>query len=141
MTLSFTVPGAPRTKKNHGEVVFNGPRCPCCKRGKFPKVLPSPQFREWNEQAQLWLMKVKVVNPPEGPQRRRAIAVEVNCRALFYRDKLTGDANGYYQALADALEEAGIVENDRLIVSWNGSLLLKDAKNPRIEVTLEAIQA
>lgn len=60
----------------------------------------------------------------------------LNCCALFYRDRLTGDAVGYYQALADALEEAGIVENDRLIVSWNGSQLLKDAKNPRIEVSL-----
>ena len=43
-------------------------------------------------------------------------------------------------ALADALEEAGIVENDRLIVSWDGSRLLKDAATPRIEVMLEAVE-
>jgi len=68
---------------------------------------------------------------------RLPITDEVNCRALFYRDALRGDAVGYYQALADALEEAGIVKNDRLIVSWDGSRLLKDADIPRIEVTLD----
>jgi Holliday junction resolvase RusA-like endonuclease len=117
----FVVPGAPRTKKNHGW------------RTKQGAQMPSHAFAEWNRSAQFDLAPIaRSLNKP--------LAVPVNCRALFYRDALRGDAVGYYQALADAMEEAGIVENDRLIVSWDGSRLLKDADNPRIEVTLEAVE-
>lgn len=121
MTLSFTIPGPPRTKKNHGRIVRAGGR---------PRMLPSKQYESWNQFAQIHLMRL---------QPRETIQQLVNCRALIYRDANRGDAVGYYQALADALEEAGIVENDRLIVSWDGSRLLKDAANPRIEVTLTAV--
>jgi hypothetical protein len=93
-------------------------------------VLPSPQFRQWNQAAQMWLARVRSENPGlpiRGP---------VNCRALFFRDAFRGDAVGYYQALADALGEARIVFDDQLIVSWDGSRLFKDHVNPRIEVEL-----
>ena len=81
--------------------------------------------------AQLQLAKFRTSVPVDTTS-----TVPVNVSAAFYRDKLTGDAVGYYQALADALEEGRIVENDRLIVSWDGSRLLKDAKNPRIELEI-----
>ena len=64
------------------------------------------------------------------------IARPVNCAALFYRDALRGDAVGFYQGLADVLEKAGIVENDKFIVSWDGSRLRKDAARPRVELVL-----
>ena len=95
--------------------------------------MPSHAFADWNRSAQFHLA-------PVARALKTAIAQPVNCRALIYRDALRGDAVGYYQALADALEEAGIIENDRLVVSWDGSRLLKDADNPRIEVTLEAVE-
>jgi Holliday junction resolvase RusA-like endonuclease len=120
MTLSFTIPGAPRTKKNHGRLVRAGGR---------HRLIPSAAFGAWNAVAQVHLLKIDTM----------PLLVPVNCRALFYRDALRGDAVGYYQALADALEEARIVENDALIVQWDGSRLLKDAANPRIEVTLETL--
>lgn len=90
-------------------------------------MLPSVQFEEWNQVAQIHMLRL---------QPRETIQQPVNCRALIYRDANRGDAVGYYQALADALEDARIVHDDVLIVSWDGSRLLKDAKNPRIEVTL-----
>lgn len=123
MKICFTIPGAPRTKKNSGRIVRAGGRA---------RMLPSKQVVEWNRAAQLHLIPVlqQLSWHPNG------ITDEVNCCALFYRHALVGDAVGFYQALADALEEAGIVENDRLIVSWDGSRMLKDAANPRIEVTL-----
>lgn len=120
MTLSFTIPGAPRTKKNHGRIVRAGGR---------PRMLPSVQFEEWNQVAQIHMLRL---------QPRETIQQPVNCRALIYRDANRGDAVGYYQALADALEDARIVHDDVLIVSWDGSRLLKDAANPRIEITLTA---
>lgn len=64
---------------------------------------------------------------------------DVNCRAVFYRHAEVGDANGFYQALADFLQKAGIVKNDRQIKQWDGARLRKDRDNPRIEVWLEKI--
>ncbi len=124
MQISFEIPGPPRTKKNSSRLDLRGVR---------PRKIPSKAFEEWNKQAQLHLMQVRRkwdVMPLECP---------VNCRATFYRDAFRGDAVGYYQALADALEEAGIVENDSLIVQWDGSRLKVDAVNPRIEGVLEIL--
>lgn len=124
MRISFVVPGAPRTKKTSNRIV---------RVAGFSKVLPSKAFEEWNKIAQIYLNRVRSASPL---WLRDSRGREINCRALFYRQTLIGDATGFYQALADALQEARLVENDRLIVSWDGSRLLKDAENPRIEVLL-----
>jgi hypothetical protein len=128
LIVSFTIPGAPRTKKTSNRLVPFG--------AHGHKILPSKAFEDWNARAQMEIarMRSQLQNIP-----RMGIGVEVNCRALFYRDALIGDATGYYQALADCLQEARIIENDRLIVSWDGSRLLKDASQPRVKVTLEAV--
>jgi hypothetical protein len=125
VTFSFVIPGAPRTKKNHGRIVQAGSR---------KKILPSKAFEKWNADAQVYLINVRRGIFPEAVWT--AIKVPVNCRALFYREARCGDAVGYYQALADALQEGRIVQNDVLIESWDGSRILRDTKNPRIEVTL-----
>lgn len=131
MNWQFVIPGAPRTKKTSNRIV----RC-----GKFPKVLPSLAFIEWNKVAQMALACHRAQTNLDHPDwKTYPLEYPVNCCALFYRDALRGDACNYYEALADALEEAGIVENDKLIISWDGSRLLKDAANPRIDVTLEAV--
>ena len=125
--MKLTILGAPRTKKNHG-IITN--------RGANPRILPSPQFAVWNRIAQMQLVKFFYGYGDE----LLPIRYSCNVSAAFYRDKLTGDAVGYYQALADALEEGRIVENDKLIRSWDGSRLLKDAKNPRIEIEITEIK-
>ena len=124
MIPTFIIPGAPRTKKTHNRVV---------QAGRFTKVLPSIQFVEWNESAQIHLIWVRRDHFP------RPLDVPVNVRALFYRDRDVGDAAGYYQALGDALQEARIIRNDVLIKQWDGSRLLVDKKRPRIEVELTEI--
>ena len=111
----------PRTKKNHGQIIHVKGR---------PVMMPSPEYRAWESGC-----KRAAVYDRTAP----AIAHEVNCCALIYREVRTGDAVGYYQAIADTLEHLGIVQNDRLIVSWDGTRMLKDPDNPRVEVTLTAI--
>ena len=122
MIWSATIYGVPRTKKNSAQIVRAGFR---------PRLIPSAAFRAWNKQAQLQLAVLrKNLGDP--------IDFAINCRAMFYREALRGDAVGFYQAIADALEEGGIVLDDKYIVSWDGSRMLKDAVNPRIEIVLEA---
>lgn len=123
MVISFTLLGAPRTKKNHGVIAM---------RGK-PRLLPSLQYAAWDRLAQQQLARLR------SRAFKFPISVPVNCRAIFFRDAARGDAVGYYQALADTLEKGGIVKNDSLITSWDGTRMLNDASNPRVEVTLEAI--
>ena len=125
---SFTVLGAPRTKKNHGD------RWKPAGSNRTLTV-PSKAWRAWLATVGFQLQ--------DGHIRRRftdgeTLRFPVNCQAIFYRDALRGDAVGYYQGLADLLEKTGVVKNDAQIVSWDGSRLLVDRKNPRTEVTLES---
>ena len=72
-------------------------------------------------------------------QGAKQFASPVNCRALIYRDALRGDAVGFYQAVGDLLQLAGVVVNDKYLVSWDGSRLLKDSARPRVELELTTL--
>lgn len=121
MILRLTIPGAPRTKKNHGQIVRIGNR---------PAMLPSKQWRAWCSAVE---PRIRSAMASAGLS---PISTPVNCSAVFYRDASRGDAVGYYQGLADVLEKAGVVTNDVVIATWDGSRLRKDAANPRVELEL-----
>ena len=47
---------------------------------------------------------------------------------------------GLMQGTADLLEKAGILLNDRLIESWDGSRIMGlDKDNPRVEIEIKQI--
>lgn len=115
---ALVVYGPPRTKKTSNRIV---------RAGRRRYVLPSAPHQRWFCAA---LPQLK------AQWRRLPLAVPVGVRAIFYRDRAVGDLCNYMQALADALERAGVVKNDRLIGSWDGSRLRKDAAHPRVEVTV-----
>lgn len=114
----LVVYGPPRTKKTSNRIV---------RAGRRRYVLPSEPHQRWFCSA---LPQLKT------QWRRLPLAVPIGVRAIFYRDRATGDLCNYMQALADALERAGVVRNDRLIGSWDGSRLRKDPKCPRVELTI-----
>lgn len=123
--IQFTVPGTPRTKKNHGRRIW--------RRGRAFHV-PSEAHEHWHDAAcrHAWVIREEL---------RRAgaelpICEEVHVRAIFWRDARRGDLNGYMQALGDWLQDVQIIMNDRQIVSWDGTRLEKDAERPRIEVEI-----
>lgn len=119
--IAFTVPGPPRTKKNSLRRKMIG--------GQL-KTLPSEAWCAWRDKAKPEIQRWR------NEQNFAQITWQVNCRALFFRAAAAGDAVGFYQGLADLLEEAGILADDKQIVSWDGSRLEKDARNPRVEVVL-----
>lgn len=122
--MTFTILGAPRTKKTSQRIVRN-------RRTGKTLIIASKLTKGWTKTAVEQLIAAKP--HPDWP----AIGRPVNCCAFIYRDRQAGDAVNYYQAIADALQDAGIVVNDRLIVSWDGSRLLLDRKRPRVELELE----
>ena len=132
--IRVTVSGPPRTKKNSRVHTRSG------------VPLPSKAWREWTAMAQLSVDGCDLVYAPHGPLLHAGRGVfrawvplcdPMNCRAIFYRDALRGDAVGFYQGLADLLEARGIITDDRHLVSWDGSRLEKDSQNPRVELWLE----
>jgi hypothetical protein len=138
----LVIVGAPRTKKNSQRVL---------RFGKFNKVVPSAAAMEWSDEAARQLR--------EQWSGRAPIAGAVHVRAVFYREKNLGDLVGFMQALGDVLEQAtppkkapkraprkppakaGVIENDRQIVSWDGTRLSKDAARPRVELEIMRVDA
>jgi hypothetical protein len=147
-SLKLTVAGAPRTKKNSPVIVRNITDAflnplPMSEQGLWewvtnretilphPRLLPSPAYRDWEAAA------IKAVLPVLEPLRR-FFPVNYSCHLLakVYRDRDVGDWCGYMQGLSDFLEDIGVVEDDILIRSYDGSRLLKDPENPRVELWL-----
>lgn len=120
--LSFVIHGPPVTKKNSARIAR--------RKDGTPFVLPSSQAAKWSRIA----IQQLIVQKPRGLWP--AIAVPVNCRALVYRERRVGDLLNYLQAIADALEDAGVVVDDKLCVAWDGSRLMHDKLRPRVEITL-----
>ena len=128
MTLTFTILGPPRTKGN-------SPRIAQTRTGRR-FVLPSKASEIWENaaiaQVQVRMHRYHGTTFHEGQRW--------NCRALIYRERNgPGDASNYYKAIGDALERGGAVTNDRYIASWNGSDVLLDRKNPRVEIELSEV--
>jgi hypothetical protein len=134
----------PRTKKN-SPMILPG--------AKHPILMPSEAYREWERFALESLKTAGIIEPimmgrkANGKRDVRlrwrvadAINFPVNCEALFYRDARIGDACGFYQAVGDMLQAAGVLADDKHIASWDGSRLLKDARRPRVEITLTEVR-
>lgn len=119
--MRLTILGPPRTKKNSLRRI---------KRGNRIFTVSSEAHQAWEQSASLQLKATR------GWQQAN---VPVSLRALVYRDRNVGDLGNYLAAICDALERAGVVLNDRLIQSFDGSRLLLDKVNPRVEIDLEAM--
>ena len=139
----FVLSGAIRSKKTSQKIISipkkGAKRCPACgKAPGFPKILPSDAHHSWHKSAMDQCLIIKGKLARGGVDL--PVASLVNVRADFYQDVDRADCTGLYESLADLLQDAGIIVNDRLISSWNGSRRLKDAGNPRIEVYIQVIQ-
>lgn len=121
MRIALTLLGAPRTKKNsRRHVRVKGRTIP----------LPSAAYEAWAAplRCQLLLLVEQGNMLP--------LAEPVHVAATFYRDANRGDLVGYMQALADLLEDGGIVADDKWIHGWDGTRLALDRQRPRVELTL-----
>jgi Holliday junction resolvase RusA-like endonuclease len=104
-------------------------------RGRKLVRLPSPPYRAWlrNAMAQFPIFRQAFAGALLPLEER------VNVKAVFYRDRDAGDLDNYEKGFGDFLQKARIVDNDKLIASWDGSRLDLDRKNPRVEVEIEVL--
>ena len=71
--------------------------------------------------------------------RGDTITDHINLQALYYMPtKTRPDLNNLLGATADILQKAKVIENDKNIVSFDGSHIAGvDKVNPRTEITIE----
>ncbi len=113
--LQFTLPGKLRIKKNSRRI-FGA--------GKFKINLPSKAYEEWERQARSW----KFLFAPKEP-----ITAPVHVEAHIFYSGQQPDLSGCLESVGDCLQ--GVVwANDKQIISWDGSRLHHDKKNPRTEI-------
>ena len=121
--MRLVITGPPRTKKNHQRIIRVKGR---------PVIMQAKTAEGWEASAVAQLRTQR----PISRGFWEPATVPVSLRALVYRDRKVGDLGNYLAAVCDALERAGVVENDRLIQSFDGSRLLIDRKNPRVELEI-----
>ena len=131
--LKITIPGNPVTKKNHSDFVTipikGSTRCPTCKKfyKTMTRLLPSKAYTAYQAEAVGYLP----VTPP--------IEQSVNVKCLYYMGThrkvdlinliaATHDILVHYHILAD--------DNSGVIVSVDGSRVLYDKDNPRVEIEI-----
>ena len=97
-------------------------------------ISPNKAYQEWEEIAALQLRNQAM------QYEIREITKPVHCKFLIYRaTKIKADRLNLYQSVEDALEKAGVIEDDFQIVSHDGSRVMYGVKAEyaRAEIYLE----
>lgn len=117
MIQTFTILGAPRTKKNSQRIVRFGNRS---------AIIQSKAWKEYERNA-----KIRFEGPPILEKQ------PVRLHAVFYRERATGDLSNYIEGLQDLLQKRGLLGNDSWIIGFTADTRLeKDKDNPRVEGVL-----
>lgn len=121
-TVRLVIPGQPVTKKN-SQVV----RC----IGGKPVVIQSKAYRRYEKTA------LEALKDYQGP--RFSGAVEITAH-YWLKNNRRPDLNNLLGGTSDILEKAGVIRNDRDIVSWNGSRIKGvNPLNPRTEIIIRSL--
>lgn len=119
----------PPMSTNRANIIINN-----AKTGR-PMIMKSPEARKWMTRAvaQLQVQKMQQrIMTIEGPV---AMSMDV------YREQNSGDLDNYFKGILDAIQEARIVRDDKLVVEFRRCRVLKDAKRPRYEIILWPLEA
>ena len=122
MTLEFTIPLPPITKKNHSRIITAHGR---------PMIIPSKQYTDYEKECALFI-----------PRLDEPINTPVNINAIFYKQtRRACDLTNHLQALDDILVKYKVIADDNrnVVYSVDGSRVLYDKNNPRTEVIITAV--
>lgn len=123
--IQITLPGNVRSKKNSKRLCMIGGK----NKPRRPMALPSKAYEEWAKSARTAAIDQIGLSPIAEPKK---IAV----RAVAYCNGVLPDLSGMLESIGDVLE--GIAwENDRQIVSWDGSRVVRDKIHQRTEIFIQ----
>lgn len=118
LILTFTIPIAPITKKNHQQIV---------RAGKRTLVIPSKQYKAYEEACRYFIPATE-------------ISQRINVKALYYMPtRRRVDLTNLNEALHDCLVKYKCImdDNSSIIFGTDGSRVLYDKEFPRTEVYIE----
>lgn len=120
--MRIILKGQPITKKNHQQIMLN-------KTTGKRFVMQSGAYKLYEEDC-LWQLK-KYSN--------LKIDYKIQLTCLYYlANARAPDLLNLLAATADILEKAGVITNDKNIVSFDGSRIVgTDENNPRVEIKIE----
>lgn len=123
--LNMVLYSNPATKKNSGRIInVKG------KGGRgYNMLLPSTAFERY---------QADCLKQITGAYRRH-IDTPVNVKAIYYMEtRRRVDISNLHSALHDILVVAGVLVDDNrdIVASTDGSRVLWDKKNPRVEITI-----
>ena len=123
--IKLILTGRPITKKNSQIPIRT-------KTGKY-FIIQSKQYREYEKNCLLQIQAQHFMT--------LNFTSKVSLKALYYMpDKRLPDLLNLLQATADIVEKAQVIENDKNIVSFDGSRIMEvDKENPRVEIFIEEV--
>lgn len=130
VVLKYVIKGDPRTKKNSLMIAGTGAKCPRCGKHVKQFVRQSKAHDDYAKSAS-WYLQPKPDKPIDFP---------VNVRCLFYmKTRRKVDGLNLCATIDDLLVENGILadDNSRIVVSHDGTRVLYDKENPRVEIYIE----
>ena len=98
--------------------------------GRFPKLLPSKQFVDYQNDCLKQLTGTHRIN----------LNGSYNVKCSYYMPtKHKVDLTNLLNATNDILVVAGVLEDDncKIVVSHDGSRVFYDKENPRVEITIK----
>lgn len=120
--MEIVIQGQPRTKKNGSRIALT----PNNKR----VLLPSKAYKTYERVALIQLARVQAVHGP----------ISVMCRYFLQNRAHWPDLVGLLQATSDILQAAGVIDDDKYIVNYDGSMIAGlDKDNPRVEIIIHQI--
>lgn len=119
--MEIVILGQPRTKKNGSRIALvNNKRV----------ILPSKAFKAYEKVALMQLARVQAVHGP----------IAVRCCYYLQNRAHWPDLVGLLQATSDILQSAGVIDNDKYIVNYDGSMIAGiDKDRPRAEITIQPV--
>lgn len=119
--INLTVKGKPITKKNSMRMVTN-------RKTGHTYPIPSKQFVDYQK---VFLSQVR--------RPKQTIDTPVNVQAVYYMPtRHRVDITNLLSATHDLLVDAGVLEDDnsKIVVGVDGSRVLYDKLNPRVEILI-----
>lgn len=121
--MKLTILGNPITKKNHQQIVKIGTR---------HSLIQSKQYRQYENDC-LWQIP---------GSSKILISEPVNVKCIYYmQTRRRVDLVNLLEATNDILVKAGVLDDDnsRIVVSHDGSRVMWDKNNPRVEIEIKRI--
>lgn len=118
--MNIILLGCPITKKNHQKIVTMGNR-----KG----LVQSDAYRQYEEDC-LWQL---------SPRHKQRIDWPVNVKCVYYmQTRRRVDLVNLLEATNDILVKGGVLadDNSSIVVSHDGSRVLYDKLNPRVEIDI-----